>query len=65
MTTFTVKGMSCGHCVKSITNAIKTIDPTASVAVDLAQGRVAIDSVKPDSELAAAINALDYLVAPA
>jgi len=65
MTTFTVKGMSCGHCVKSITNAIKTLDPTAAVAVDLARGRVEIESTKSDSELAAAINALDYWVAPA
>lgn len=65
MITFTVKGMSCGHCVKSITNAIKTLDPTASVAVDLAQGRVEIESTKLDSELAAAINALDYWVVPA
>lgn len=65
MTTFTVKGMSCGHCVKSITTAIKTLDPTASVAVDLARSRVKIDSTKPDSELAATINALDYLVVPA
>lgn len=65
MTTFTVKGMSCGHCVKSITNAIKAIDPTASVVVDLAHGRVEIESTKPDSQLAATINALDYLVVPA
>ena len=64
MTTFTVKGMSCGHCVKSITNAIKGLDPAASVAVDLALGRVEIESTKPDSQLAAAINALDYLVVP-
>ena len=64
MTTFIVKGMSCGHCVKSIPNAIKTLDPAASVAVDLARGRVEIESIKPDSKLAAAINALDYLVVP-
>lgn len=65
MTTFTVKGMSCGSCAKSITNAIKTLDPTASVTVDLASGRVEIESVKSDSELAATIDALDYLVVPA
>lgn len=65
MTIFTVKGMSCGHCVKTITHAIKTLDPAASVAIDLASGRVEIDSSKPDSDLAAAINALDYLVVPA
>lgn len=65
MTIFTVKGMSCGHCAKSITNAIKTLDPTASVTVDLAHGRVEIESVKSDGELTATINALDYWVVPA
>ncbi|RYE07101.1 MAG: copper chaperone [Sphingobacteriaceae bacterium] len=64
MTIFTVKGMSCGHCANVITNAIKSLDPTASVAVDLARAQVEIDSVKPDSELAATINALDYWVVP-
>lgn len=64
MTTFTVMGMSCGPCAKTITNAIKTLDPTASVTVDLARGRVEIESVKSDSELAATINALDYFVVP-
>lgn len=65
MTTFTVKSMSCDPCAKSITNAIRTLDPTALVTVDLARGRVEIGNAKSDSELAAAINALDYLVVPA
>jgi copper chaperone len=65
MTTFTVKGMSCGHCVKSITNVIKALDPAASVAVDLAHGRVEIESTEPDKKLAAAINSLDFFVIPA
>lgn len=63
-TSLRVQGMSCGHCVKTITHAIKTLDPSASVAVDLPTGRVSIDSVKSANELAAAINALDYHVVP-
>ena len=65
MTILTVKGMSCDHCAKSITNAIKNLDPTASVMVDLTGGKVEIESAKSDSELIATINALDYWVVPA
>lgn len=64
MTRFIVKGMSCGHCVKAITEAIKNLDSTATVVIDLAAGRVDIESLKSDTELADAINALDYLAVP-
>ena len=32
---FHVPGMSCGHCVRSVTEAVQGIDPSARVAVDL------------------------------
>ena len=35
-----VKGMSCQHCVKSVTRAIQEQDPKAEVQVDLVSGRV-------------------------
>lgn len=40
MTTFTVEGMTCGGCVRSVEAALKKIDPDAPVAVDLDSGRV-------------------------
>ena len=64
MTTLTVKGMSCGHCVKAITNAIKALDPQAKVDVDLAGGLVHATSNQTPNALADAINELDYLAAP-
>ena len=36
MQVFNVQGMSCGHCVKAITQALQAKDPAASVRVDLA-----------------------------
>ena len=29
--TLTVQGMTCGHCEKAVTKAIKTLDPAAPV----------------------------------
>jgi copper chaperone len=41
--TYRVGGMNCGGCVAAVTQAIKRIDPTAKVAVDLESGKVRID----------------------
>ena len=44
MNAFEVKDMSCGHCVKVITQAVMALDPGAQVRIDLATHRVEIDS---------------------
>lgn len=44
MQVFNVQGMTCGHCVKAVTNAIKGEDPGADVQVDLAKGEVSVQS---------------------
>lgn len=44
MQVFNVQGMSCGHCVKAITNAVQAKDPAASVRVDLAAREVGVES---------------------
>jgi len=41
--TYRVGGMNCGGCVAAVTQAIKQVDPTAKVAVDLESGNVRID----------------------
>lgn len=43
MITFEVDDMTCGHCVSSITKAVRAIDPNAQVTVDLATHRVQIE----------------------
>ena len=40
----TVEGMTCGHCVGSVTKELKEIAGVTDVAVDLATGTVSIDS---------------------
>ena len=44
MNAFEVKDMSCGHCVKAITQAVKALDHGAQVRIDLATHRVEIES---------------------
>lgn len=60
---FTVQGMTCGHCEKSVTTAIKLVDPQAQVTIDRAQNRVEVDSTHPRDTLAAAIREEGYEVA--
>lgn len=39
-----VKGMSCQHCVKAITQAIQALDGGATVSVALPQGTVTVQT---------------------
>ncbi len=50
MQSFKVSGMTCGHCVRAVTEAVKGVDPAASVQVDLAAGRVAIHGGTADAD---------------
>jgi copper chaperone len=41
-----VKGMSCQHCVMSVTKALSQLDGIKNVQVDLAKGEVRFDNIK-------------------
>ena len=43
----TVNGMTCGHCVSSVTEEISRISGVSNVSVDLPTGRVTITSSTP------------------
>lgn len=60
--TFTVTGMTCGHCEKSVALAIKTLDPQAEVRIDRQQNRVDVQSEQPREKLAQAIAEEGYQV---
>lgn len=62
MFSFQVQGMSCGHCVQSVTKAVQAIDPKAQVQVDLATGDVRVESSVPKAAIAAAIGEAGYEV---
>lgn len=45
MATITLKvtGMSCGHCVKAVTEALEGVSGVRAARVDLAGGRAVVD----------------------
>lgn len=55
--TYAVEGMSCQHCVNSVTEEINKVPGTQGVTVDLAAGTVAVTGQGfTDSQIAAAID---------
>ncbi len=45
--TYDVAGMTCGHCVASITAEVSKVDGVQAVQVDLKTGRVTVTSERP------------------
>ncbi|BDT93169.1 heavy-metal-associated domain-containing protein [Nocardia sputorum] len=64
-TTVTVTGMTCGGCAASVRTEIGRLDGVGSVAVDLADGLVTVESASPieRAELTAAVARAGYAVA--
>jgi copper chaperone len=60
MTTFQVDDMTCGHCISVITKAIKGVDASASVNIDLATHRVDVASAADAAKFSAAIRQAGY-----
>ena len=65
MQEFEVSGMTCGHCVRAVTEAIHGVDAAAQVAVDLSAGRATVrdETASPD-RVAQAIAAEGYPARP-
>lgn len=61
MIAFEVSDMTCGHCARTITQAVEAADPGARVDIDLAAHRVQIDPVAADAQsLARALGEAGY-----
>lgn len=62
--TYTVTGMTCEHCVRSVTEALTKLDGVTDVDVDLASGRVTVasDHVLDDAAVVAAVDEAGYEV---
>lgn len=63
-TTYDVAGMTCGHCVASITKEVVKVEGVQLVKVDLETGRVTITSDMPvdPALVAAAVDEAGYAV---
>ncbi|MBC7994011.1 MAG: heavy-metal-associated domain-containing protein [Rhizobacter sp.] len=66
MISFEVQDMTCGHCVSTITKALKAADRDAKVQIDLGQHLVQIEPGDLEAhELADAIKEAGYTPMPA
>lgn len=59
-----VEGMSCNHCVSRVTKSVRKIDDAAKVEVDLATGRVRVESSLPPEDISEAIAEAGYPARP-
>ena len=57
-----VQGMTCGHCVQSVTKAVQLVDPGAKVDVDLKSQRVSVASGAAPAAITSAIKEAGYEV---
>lgn len=64
MQDFKVEGMRCGHCVRAVTEAVRSVDPNATVDVNRAVGRVSVGSTAAAGLIARAIVAGGYAAEP-
>jgi copper chaperone len=60
MPMFKINDMTCGHCVASVEKAVKGVDASAVVKIDLGTHLVDIQSGKAAEEFAAAIDRAGY-----
>jgi copper ion binding protein len=63
--TYTVTGMTCGHCVSAVTEEVTALPGVTAVDVDLASGRLTVTSDAPvdDDTVRAAVDEAGYELA--
>ncbi|MFI9840917.1 heavy-metal-associated domain-containing protein [Nonomuraea sp. NPDC051941] len=63
--TYTVTGMTCGHCVSSVKEEVGEVSGVTSVEVDLASGLLTVESDSPvdAADIVAAVEEAGYEVA--
>ena len=63
--TYTVVGMTCGHCVSAVTEEVSQLPGVTGVDVDLASGGLTVTSDAPveESAVRAAVEEAGYEVA--
>ena len=60
MLEFKLPAMSCGHCVAAVTGAVKSVDPAATVQVDLDQKNARVESTQDRAVVVAALTEAGY-----
>ena len=60
MIELTLPTMTCGHCVRTVTETVHKVDAQAQVSIDLPSHRVQIDSQQPAQAFTAALEEEGY-----
>jgi copper chaperone len=60
MIQFNIPSMSCGHCVKAVTQAVQAVDPQAKVDVNLGNKQVQVDSAADREKIVASLREAGY-----
>jgi copper chaperone CopZ len=62
---YTVTGMTCEHCVASVTEEVAEVDGVTDVRVDLASGTLVVAGERPvaDADVRAAVEEAGYRLA--
>ena len=55
-----IPNMTCGHCARTVTEAVKAADPDAKVVVDLPTHKVQIDTRAPREAVVAKLAEAGY-----
>ena len=65
--TYTVKGMTCGHCVQAVSGELSKLAGVSDVAVDLGSGAVTVTSDAPlaEAQVREAVDEAGYELASA
>ena len=61
---YTVVGMTCGHCVDAVTEEVSAVPGVTAVDVDLASGGLTVTSTEPvdDDAVRAAVEEAGYQI---
>jgi copper chaperone len=60
MLEFQIPNMTCGHCAKSVTEAVKAADPGAKVEIDLPTHQVKVETAAPRDAVVAQLAEAGY-----
>ena len=58
--TFSVKGMTCDHCARSVSEEVAEVPGVENVAVDLGSGRLTVAGEFSDDAVVAAVEEAGY-----
>ncbi|OAP39829.1 hypothetical protein AU381_09760 [Sinorhizobium glycinis] len=64
MQRYKIEDMTCGHCASTVERAIRGVDPTAAIKVDLGTKEVSVETATNRAAIAEALDAAGYKSLP-